>query len=59
MYNKVFPIMQRKDKDVTTGQYVDTSFKPDQPSLSRKCKWLLFAICAILLVLIVMAVATH
>ena len=47
--NKVFPIMQRKDKDLSTGQYTHATQETGQISHVHKNRWPLPAICMLLI----------
>ena len=53
--NKVFPIMQRKDKDLSTGQYTHATQETGQIIHTQKNRWLLPAICLFLIAAAILA----
>ena len=53
--NKVFPIMQRKDKDLSTGQYTHATQETGQIPPMPKNRWLLPVLCMFLIALAVLA----
>ena len=54
--NKVFSSMQRKDKDMATGQYAHPAQESVNISHEKKNRWPLAAVCLVLLAIVVLAV---
>lgn len=54
--NKMFSANQRKDKDLSTGQYNHPMQEGTTASDSKNSKWPLIAVCAVVAVIVILAV---